>query len=207
MNTIGFLTGKFIPLHKGHINFINNAATQVTTLYVVLSYDEKFIDTLPVKLKTVYSLPNRLRWLTDTFRNNKNIKITFVDESNMLPYPYGWEQWVQAVKKVIPEPDKVFSSETEYDTQFKKYFPNTEHIVSTRDEINISATQIRSDVYKHWEYLPSIVSKDFVKTVCVVGTESCGKTTLTKYLSDFFNTNHVEEYGRAFVEKELNCSQ
>ena len=39
--TVGFLTGKFAPLHTGHIYFISKAATMVDKLYVVLSYDGK----------------------------------------------------------------------------------------------------------------------------------------------------------------------
>ena len=46
--TVGFLTGKFAPLHTGHIYFISKAATMVDKLYVVLVYDKQgtHIDTL-----------------------------------------------------------------------------------------------------------------------------------------------------------------
>ena len=36
----------------------------------------------------------------------------------------------------------------------------------------------------------------YVKKVCVIGTESCGKSTLVRNLAMYFNTSHVEEAGR-----------
>lgn len=201
---VGFLVGKFAPLHSGHINFINDAATQVDKLYVVLCYDEKFINDQPDSIRDKLTLKNRLYWLTHTFKDFDHVEILFVDETDIASYPHGWCDWSNKVLDVLPEkPNKVFSSEPDYDEGFKKYFPNVEHIISTRDEVKISATQIRKDVQKYWDYMPAVVRKDFIKTVCVVGTESCGKTTLIKYLAKAFNTSWVEEYGRTFVENDL----
>ena len=48
-----------------------------------------------------------------------------------------------------------------------------------------------------------MVRHDYVKKICIIGIESCGKTTLTKYLAKQFNTSWVEEYGRTYVETVL----
>ena len=45
-------------------------------------------------------------------------------------------------------------------------------------------------------YLPHIVQRHYIKKVCIIGTESCGKTTLIKNLAMYFNTTYVEEAGK-----------
>lgn len=202
--TVGFLTGKFAPLHTGHIYFISKAATMVDKLYVVLSYDGKRFQDDPR-----LSLKNRLLWLKTTFKDLPHIKIVYVDETNCSPYPDGWHEWSMLVKRAIPhrigDITKIFSSEPEYTEGFNKYWPNAEHVIidAERKEVNISATEIRANPFKFWSYMPSIVRQHYVKKVCIIGTESCGKTTLTKYLSKIYQTSWVEEYGRKFCEQDM----
>lgn len=201
---VGFLTGKFAPLHTGHIYFISKAATMVDKLYVVLSYDGKRFQDDPR-----LSLKNRLLWLKTTFKDLPHIKIVYVDETGLPAYPEGWHGWSMLVKQAIPQRlgdiTKIFSSEPEYTEGFNKYWPNAEHVIidAERKEVNISATEIRSNPFKYWSYLPSVVRRHYVKKVCIIGTESCGKTTLTKYLAKIYQTSWVEEYGRKFCEQDM----
>ena len=51
-----------------------------------------------------------------------------------------------------------------------------------------------------WDYIPDVVKPYFVKKVIILGPESVGKSTMVKKLSDHYNTNYVEEYGRAYCE-------
>lgn len=202
--TVGFLTGKFAPLHTGHIYFISKAATMVDKLYVVLSYDGKRLKDDPH-----LSLKNRLLWLKTTFKDLPHIKIVYVDETDLPAYPEGWHEWSMLVKQAIPhriaDITKIFSSEPEYTEGFNKYWPNAEHVIidAERKEVNISATKIRENPFKYWSYMPSIVRQHYVKKVCIIGTESCGKTTLTKYLAKIYQTSWVEEYGRKFCEQDM----
>lgn len=204
--TVGFLTGKFAPLHTGHIYFVSKAATMVDRLYVVLSYDGKrFADDPRLSLK------NRLLWLKTTFKDLPHIHITFIDETDCPPYPDGWASWAHLVAKKLAQEfnvfgiDKIFSSEPEYTEGYKTYWPEAEHVIidAERKEVNISATEIRANPFKFWSYMPSIVRQHYVKKVCIIGTESCGKTTLTKYLSKIYQTSWVEEYGRKFCEQDM----
>lgn len=205
MTTVGVITGKFAPLHNGHIYAINKAATQVDKLYVVLSYDQKFVDNLPLQLRDKLTLNKRLLWLKKTFSNLSHINIVYVDESNMGVYPNGVEEWTSAVEDLIPEKVNTwFSSEPEYTWWVEKYF-KCKHVLidSERSNINIAATKIRSNPYLYWEYLPSVVRKEFLFKIVLIGTESCGKSSLTKYLAKTFNTSWVEEYGRSYCINEM----
>ena len=70
-----------------------------------------------------------------------------------------------------------------------------------REEINISSTEIRKNPYKYYDFLPKIVQRYYVKKVCVIGTESCGKSTLVRNLAKYFNTTYVEEAGRFICDE------
>lgn len=207
--TIGVITGKFAPLHTGHIYAITEAATQVDTLYVVLSYDEKFVNNLPVYLQNKLTLKKRLLWLKKSFSDMDHIKIIYVDETNMKIYPAGVPEWCNSVKSILKENgvtkvDKWFSSEPEYTWWIEDNF-NCPNVVldSERSMFNISATNIRSNPYKYWQYLPSIVRKEFLLKVVLIGEESCAKSTLTKSLAKLYNTSWVEEYGRTYCENDM----
>jgi len=207
----GFVVGKFAPLTTGHINFINQASTQCDTLLVLLSYDERWREKQTPYMADKLTLKNRLRWLKETYRDFDHIIVDYVDESEIPEYPNGWDAYTKLVEEKLKKhfgknsTDYVFSSEVEYDEGFKTYFPKSEHVLidPDRDNFPISATMVRGELFKHWDYLPSVVRKEFVYRVAIIGTESCGKTTLTKYLAKMFATSWVEEYGRKYCEEDL----
>lgn len=208
----GVITGKFAPLHSGHIYAITQASTQVDHLYVILSYDDKFFDTLDNKeyWKERMSMKKRMLWLKRTFHELDHITVLCFDETNVAAYPEGaleWSKGVQALLSAngVDSVDKWFSSEPEYSSWINAYWHGTEHVVldADRDAVNISATKIRQSPFKYWKYLPSIVRKEFLLKVAVIGTESSAKSTLVKYLAKVFNTSWVEEYGRTYCEVDM----
>ncbi|AXH70913.1 nicotinamide-nucleotide adenylyltransferase [Vibrio phage BONAISHI] len=208
----GVLTGKFAPLTSGHINFINLAATQVQKLFVVLSFDQKWIDGLEnyVYWAPRLTIEKRINWLKRTFMDVPHIEIVYVDETEIAAYPDGARDWSVLVRKTLNEAgcisiDKWFSSEPEYGNWINKYFPEAEHEVIDQDRVGvpISATMIRKNPYDHWGYLPTVVRKELVLKVLIQGTESSGKSSLTNQLAKIYNTAWVEEYGRTFCEQDL----
>lgn len=199
-NAEGWLVGKFAPITTGHIYFISMASTLVKKLTVVLSYRDGLFS------EDYLSWKKRMLYLKTVFKDIPHIEIQSVDETNVSAYPNGWSEWAELVKQVIPSDAKyVFSSEPSYTEGFNTYFPNCEHVVvdNNRDFENISATMVRNDPMKYWSYMPSIVRQELVKRVAVIGTESCGKSTLVKYLAKLFQTSWVEEYGRTFCEQDM----
>lgn len=89
---------------------------------------------------------------------------------------------------------------------FAKYYPEATHIVidSNRNTVNISATELRTNLYKHWQHLPNCVRSFFVKKIAIVGTESTGKSMLSSALAKFYNTNFIPEVGRSYCEMYKN---
>lgn len=207
--TVGFIGGKFLPLHLGHVYAIVHASSMVDELYVVLSHSEKRDRELCEGTKMSY-IPARirLRWLSQLTMDMPHVKVISI-EDDQGDEDYDWVQGAERIKKEIGKPiDIVFSSELEYSEIFEKLYPSSQHILidPTRRQVGISATKIREEgVFQHWAFLPDLVKPYFVKKVVIVGTESCGKSTLTKNLAKIYNTSYVEEYGRTVCEEIGGC--
>ena len=54
---------------------------------------------------------------------------------------------------------------------------------------------------RHIMFKQPATAKDTAPKVCVLGPECTGKTALSKFLSQHFNTAWVEEYARAYLNK------
>lgn len=184
--TIGLIFGKFAPLHLGHINMVIKASALVDTLHVVLSYDQKFNDTLEDSVSEPLTKANRHLALLETFKDFDNIIVSVIDESAVPGYPEGEVMFTNMLKKKTRTLhfDKVFTSEPSYDKYLKDNFPDSEHIVvdANRDEVTISATMIRDNPYKYWDFIAPAMRKHYVKKVCVIGVESC-----VDHLTEYFN--------------------
>lgn len=205
--TVGFLGGKFLPFHQGHVYMILEASNKVDELYVILSSSKNRDMELCARDGIKY-IPTDLRrsWIGESFNNLENIKIINI-EDDQWDDNYDWEKGATLIKSAIGKKiDFVFSSENSYNEYFRKYYPDSKHVVidDERKTITISATDLRRNLYDHWDKLPSSVRSHFTKKVLITGTESCGKSTLVKKLSKFYNTNFVEEVGRTYCERYSN---
>jgi len=207
--TVGFIGGKFLPLHLGHVYAIIHASSMVDELYVVLSHSEKRDNELCQSSKMNYIPAQvRLRWLSKLTKDMPYVKVISIEDEDDNEH-YNWAEGAGLIKKEIVKPiDYVFSSEREYQSIFQELYPDSKHVLidPKRTHVNISATQIRNDgVFQNWEYIPDVVKPYFVKKIVVIGTESCGKSTLTKNLAKIYNTTCVEEYGRTVCEDLGGC--
>ena len=107
---------------------------------------------------------------------------------------------------MVPEPiDAFFVGDRDYDEPLQHYFPESviELFDPSRTRYPISATEIRSDILNNWHYILGPARPFFAKKVLIAGTESCGKTTLTKCLAKLYNTSWSEEVGRYYAHHYL----
>ncbi|MFC3559997.1 AAA family ATPase [Pedobacter jamesrossensis] len=103
------------------------------------------------------------------------------------------------MQEVYPKIDILFSSE-EYGKPFALNL-EAEHILFDQQRITtpVSATMIRSNPYKYWEYIPDEVKSYFVKRICFYGPESTGKSTLTEKMALLYKTEFVPEVARELI--------
>lgn len=185
----GLVFGKFMPIHKGHLALIDFAHSQCASLILSMSYTPN--DPIDPQL--------RWEWLKQLFDNQSNIELAFeLDDFNDdgLPLFEATKLWADFIRKRFPNIDAFFCSE-DYGAPLS-YHLNLPCVVfdKPRLQLPISATQIRTEPFKYWHYIPSVVQPYFVKKVCIFGPESTGKTTLTRDLAQHFKTEFAHEIAR-----------
>lgn len=208
---VGFYGGKFMPFHQGHLYSTLKASAMVDKLYVIVLYDEARDRKLCAEGNMPYvPYKERALWISQETRDCPNIEVLYIEDADSPDEDYNWFEGGKRIKAAIAEPiTHVFSSESSYSKWFDVIYPEAEHVVldEQRQMFPISATQIRTEgVYKHWHMLPASARPFFTKKVAVVGTESCGKSTLVRNLAKLFQTVYVEEYGRTICEELGNGS-
>lgn len=194
--TNGVIIGKFMPPHTGHLHLIATAAAQVQHLYVLVC-------TLPTD-----PIPGYLRhyWTREMCRHLPNVLVlhhTAIVPSYPHEHPDFWPIWRDTIlAHTAPAAiDVVFSSE-DYGDELAQWL-GAKHVCvdKARQQVPISATQIRVSPLQHWAYVPHIARHYFAKKVVLTGPESTGKSTLAEALAAHYDTNWLPEFGREYWEK------
>jgi len=199
----GLVLGKFMPFHKGHVALIDFALNRCDELIVLVSasYDE------PISAK------QRLAWIEEAYKNNGKVisRLLIYDEA-VLPNTSESSEgvsklWANYLKEQLPTIDIIFASEA-YGAYMGRFL-NCEHVIfdEPRKIVPVSATQIRNDPFTFWDFLPDVVKPYYTLKICVYGTESTGKTTLTQRLAEHFNTMAVPEMAREILEHTNECTE
>lgn len=186
----GFVLGKFMPPHQGHVLLCDFARVYCETLTIlVCSLEDE-------------PIPGRLRhaWMSEMF---PTCQVKWCAEDlPQLPedHPDFWAIWRDVVARYAGEVDFVFAGEP-YGRQLAEAVGAT-FVPQDRNEGGkaMSGTAIRENPFGCWADIPPVVRPHYVKRVCVFGPESTGKTHLARGLADTFQTICVPEHGRLYTD-------
>jgi NadR type nicotinamide-nucleotide adenylyltransferase len=188
--TRGLVLGKFLPYHAGHAHLIRTARAAVDELVVLVCS----IESEPIPG------PCRFAWVRDAHPDCRVIHVA--EEAPQAPEdsPEFWPIWTDLIARYAGKVDVVFTSES-YGDELARHV-GARHVCVDRERsvVPISASAIRADPMRHWDFIPRVAQPYFAKRVALLGTESTGKTTLSQWLAKRFDTTWVEEYGRPYCE-------
>ena len=207
MYQTGVYFGRFLPPHRGHLYQIIEASTKCQNLIVVISDNAEQTRRLCAE-DGLPDISYRLRkqWFSQQVQDMPHIQVRVLDESDIPLYPEGWQEWSKRMREVVCAPiDAFFVGDLSYSETLASYFPEAkvELFDPSRTRYPISATEIRKNILGNWHYILGAARPFFAKKVLIAGTESCGKTTLTKCLAKLYNTSWSEEVGRYYARAYL----
>ena len=190
-----FVFGKYLPFHKGHEAMIKYALTKCDFLTVLVCCSDK--ENISDNIRSL--------WIKKSFECEQRVEVklfTYI-ESELPNSSESSEEiskiWATVFKKLFPDYSILITSEP-YGNFVAKYM-KIQHIAFDNEKklFPVSASLINNDLFSYWNYLPDSVKPYFSIKVIILGTESTGKTVLTKRLSDYFKCSSVSEVGREII--------
>ncbi|MGL6101354.1 MAG: AAA family ATPase, partial [Fusobacteriaceae bacterium] len=199
----GTMIGKFAPITNGHLTAFGMALMKCNKLNVVVCIDHLHDPDCGMTAEQRIAAVE-----TECALLSSRIQVHVVD---CTAFPYDKEDnedvskyWAQVLHKMLPKTTTLFGSEL-YVEMMAKAWPDClgvsyEILDKNRETTHVSATMVRSDPARYWEYVPLSVKPYFTKNILVLGAESCGKSTLSRELAKIFNAPLVPEMYRSIYK-------
>lgn len=163
----GLFIGKFAPLHAGHQSVIELARDECDEL-IVMIYDVPDVINIPAS--------KRAEWITSLYPD-VTVEVAWTGPTSSSKSSETTEEdHEKYVKQRLSDHDfdKFYSSEFYGGHMSEALGAEDRRVDPDREEVPISATEIRDDPYSNREFLEDIVYRDVVNRVALVGptTES-----------------------------------
>ncbi|KQQ31877.1 ATPase [Duganella sp. Leaf126] len=203
----GLVVGKFSPLHLGHELLIGRAMAACEQV-VIIAYSQPELPGCSSYLREQW-LRTRFPHATVLVLHNDRHDLPDNDaDATVHRRLMGW-----ACLHLLGRPvDAVFTSEDYGDgfaAELTRYFARHGHrrapvrhvlVDQARRLVPVSGTAIRQDPHAHRAFLSAPVYASYVQTVCFLGGESSGKSTLAQAMAAACRTVWAPEYGRELWE-------
>lgn len=147
------------------------------------------------------------RWFTihNTYKHNPRVVVHNLHRDvpqEPSEHPDFWNVWKDIVNEFVKvKPDDYFVASELYGIDMAnilgcKFMPCNRY----RETVPVKGTPVRQDLISHFDYVLPEFQKYLRKTVTIFGAESCGKTTMTRFLSKSVNGHFIPEWAREYLE-------
>lgn len=180
----GIVTGKFMPLHKGHIGLVRFALAHCDELIVSVMANAS--DRIPAE--------KRFNWVRDEFMRYVKIKVVQTE----VPGP-DHQTWTSKMNDQFGPFQYVFGS-SDLDEALAEVMGATYVTFDPgRTENPVSGEDILNHPFRYWELIATQARGYFVKRICFYGPESTGKSTLAQRMAARYQTEFVPEVAKEFI--------
>lgn len=148
---------------------------------------------------------DRLEALVRTYLHDENVIIHYLDRDvpqDPSEHPDFWNLWRDIVREFVDvKPDDYFVASELYGMDMAnvlgcKFIPCNRY----RETVPVKGSQVRQDLIGNFDFILPEFQKHIRKTVTVFGAESCGKTTMAKWLADDLHGHFIPEWAREYLE-------
>lgn len=143
--TTGFLLGKFLPPHRGHMYLVETAQGYVDHLTVLVCTLQR--EPIPGEL--------RYQWMKELFPT-VNVQ-HYSDDIPQTPeeHPDFWNIWLHTIRQYVPVgPDYVFTSEPYGDKLAEVLGAKHICVDLSRTTFPVSGTGVRDNPRAYWDLIP-----------------------------------------------------
>ncbi len=191
MTTRGFLLGKFMPPHAGHLAMCRMGLAVVDELTVMVCT----LDAEPI--------PGWLRavWMRELLPGARIVHYDREIPQEPAEHPDFWAIWRQEIGEIHSEPvDFVFGSEPYLVRLAQELGARPVPVDPDRRAFPVSGQAIRKDPAAHWRHIPGPVRPWYQKRIVTFGAESTGKSVMAEQLADWLGGPVVPEMGRTYED-------
>lgn len=203
VKSLGIFFGTFAPMHIGHYQNVMQAKKENDGCLLIVSGRKGDRGDL-----IGLDLVKRFRYIRELFADDDNVYVAMLNEDNIPEYPNGWGSWLCEIDDIkamatVKEPEKTtwYVGEEEYLKELEVRKPWDYVEMLDRTTLNISATMVRENPLKYWNYITRPFRRHFSKNILIMGTASGGKTTLTRDLARSFGSPFSLEFARQYEEE------
>lgn len=181
--------------HKYLIDFARSLVTWRGTVHVIVGS----MDKEPVNGK------DRVDAFRASYNADSRVKIHHLHRDvpqEPSEHPDFWNVWRDIVREFVDvKPDDYFVASELYGIDMANvlgcnFMPCNRY----RETVPIKGSHVREDLIGNFDYILPLFQKHIRKTVTVFGAESCGKTTMAKWLADDLHGHFVPEWAREYLE-------
>ncbi len=191
-------------MHRGHLDLIMRSKKENEKCIVVVCGFESEPRGKLIKL----GIDQREQRIREFFKDDEQVEVIGINDTELgideSMCPSNWEIWYNAVLEKIGRDGEftVYVAEEFYKERLDGLGRKDTKTILMPKELNVSATKIRENPLKYWDYIVPTFRSGFSHNILVLGTASEGKTTLVRDISRYFGVLYMEEYGRLYMAEK-----